>query len=167
MPKLIVTPHDGPAMPHELVEPVVTVGRLSDNTIVIDDGSVSSHHAQLRIEGGDYHLKDLNSTNGTRVNGNTISEQQLQDGDVVRFGKVEAKYESEIPAPTRPLPESDRASGTAASASHRPADFDNASPFKGKRRGTDPAAAAVIALAVIAFLAFAGSVATIFQIKPQ
>jgi pSer/pThr/pTyr-binding forkhead associated (FHA) protein len=68
MRKLQIILPDGTESTHELTEDVVTVGRLSDNAIRIDDASVSSHHAQFTLSGGEYQLKDLNSTNGTRVN---------------------------------------------------------------------------------------------------
>ena len=72
MRKLQIILPDGTESTHELTEDVVTLGRLSDNTIRIDDASVSSHHAQFTLAGGEYRLKDLNSTNGTRVNGEQI-----------------------------------------------------------------------------------------------
>jgi len=166
MPKLIVSLPDGTEHTHEMTEDVVTVGRLHDNQLEIDDVSVSSHHAQLMLEGGDYHLKDLNSTNGTRVNGQNISEQQLQDGDLVRFGKIEAHYHSEIPASRRPVPEAAKLEHAAAESSHKPTDFENASPFQTKAKPKDAMGKLVIALAVAGFLAFAGAVALILQIQP-
>lgn len=69
---------------------VVTVGRLPDNTIQIDgDSQVSRHHVQLTNDNGQYYITDLNSTNGTYVNGNRISRtQKLQMRDVVRLGNT-------------------------------------------------------------------------------
>ena len=57
MPKLLVTLPDGSEVTHELTEDLVTVGRVSDNTIQIEDASVSSHHAELTLRGVDYVLK--------------------------------------------------------------------------------------------------------------
>jgi pSer/pThr/pTyr-binding forkhead associated (FHA) protein len=88
MPKLVVS---GTA--HELVEELITIGRSPDNTIVIGDPSVSSRHAQLQLVGETYRLKDLGSTNGTRVNGIPTTDAALRFDDRIRFGAVEARYE--------------------------------------------------------------------------
>ncbi|MEA3188024.1 MAG: hypothetical protein QOD99_1854, partial [Chthoniobacter sp.] len=104
MPKLIVSMTDGTEVTHELSNDQITLGRIPDNAIQIEDASVSSHHAELTLTGGDYHLRDLNSTNGTRVNGKAIQEAQLADGDRVQFGKVESTYASEIASENRPMP---------------------------------------------------------------
>src|SRR5688500_11143661 len=98
MPKLQISLPDGATPSFDLTEATVTLGRLPDNTIQIDDASVSSHHAQLTLEAGDYVLTDLDSTNGTRVNGATHTAGKLQDGDQVQFGNIEAVYISENPA---------------------------------------------------------------------
>ena len=57
MRKLQIILPDGTESTHELTEDVVTLGRLSDNTIRIDDASVSSHHAQFTLSGDEYQLK--------------------------------------------------------------------------------------------------------------
>jgi len=69
MPKLTVSLPDGADAVHDLTEDLITVGRIEDNLIAIVDPSVSSRHAQLAKDDGDYVLRDLGSTNGTRVNG--------------------------------------------------------------------------------------------------
>jgi predicted component of type VI protein secretion system len=168
MPKLHVILPEGPEAVHELTEEIVTIGRLPDNVVQIEDPSVSSHHAQLTLIGSDYHLKDLNSTNGTRVNGKNFVEWQLEDGDEVRFGKVEARYHSEVPASPRPLPATEEpAVAMAAESSHRPADFANASPFKTKKKKRDPAGAAIIAFTLFSMLVFAWAVFNILTLQPR
>ena len=69
---------------------VVTVGRWPDNTIqIFGDEQVSRHHIQLSNDNGQYYITDLNSTNGTYVNGNRISgTRRLQMRDVVRLGNT-------------------------------------------------------------------------------
>ena len=69
---------------------VVTVGRLADNTVQLDgDSQVSRHHIQLTKDNGKYFITDLNSTNGTFVNGKQIQgTKQLQMRDVVRLGNT-------------------------------------------------------------------------------
>jgi pSer/pThr/pTyr-binding forkhead associated (FHA) protein len=72
----------------------VNVGRADDNDIVIDHDSISSHHAQLKLHGDQYHLVDLDSTNGTFVDGGEASNVPLHDGVKITFGTVEAEYEA-------------------------------------------------------------------------
>ena len=74
--------------------PVVTVGRLPDNTIVIDSPSVSGHHACVALEGSDFVLEDLESTNGTFVNDSRVRRQTLQHGDVIRIGDYTLEYDA-------------------------------------------------------------------------
>ena len=64
-----------------------TIGRLGDNTIVIDSTAVSSHHASVFDDGGLLTIEDLQSTNGTFVNGVRVSRRILKDGDVVQIGE--------------------------------------------------------------------------------
>jgi pSer/pThr/pTyr-binding forkhead associated (FHA) protein len=166
MPKLTVSLPDGTEVVHDLLEDVITVGRVDDNTIEIADASVSSRHAQLSKDDGDYVLRDLGSTNGTRVNGREAAEGEdfkLGDGDSVIFGKVTVLYSSETPAPSRPMPAEETVSSTPAAASARPADFANASPFQTKKKAGDPLGMALIALAVIALLAAGGVIVMITQ----
>jgi pSer/pThr/pTyr-binding forkhead associated (FHA) protein len=157
MPKFqIFLPDGGGETTHDLTEETITIGRRSDNKIIIEHISVSSHHAQLTLSGGDYHLKDLNSTNGTFLNGKTVMEAQLHGGDKVRFGKIEAVYHSEFQnsGDKLELPAAEVVALTPASSSARPADFSNASPFRVKRKKVDKAGRAVMALAILAILAF-------------
>src|SRR5438477_7618429 len=98
MPKLSIS-----GAPHDLTDEVITIGRAPDNMIVVDDPSVSGRHAQLELSGDIYRLKDLDSTNGTRVNGIPIKETVLRFDDRVRFGGVEARFEPETRG-SQPLP---------------------------------------------------------------
>src|SRR5438552_15598711 len=124
MPKLVVA-----GMVHELTDEVITVGRSSDNTIVIYDPSVSGRHAQLERSGETYRLKDLDSTNGTRVNGIPIKETILRFDDRIRFGGVEARFESDVTG-SQPLPKMKEIGAAPADLSVAPVDFANASPFQ-------------------------------------
>ena len=63
-----------------------TVGRLPDNDIRIDNAAVSGHHSLLINILNDSFLEDLNSTNGTYVNGKLIKKHALQHGDVITVG---------------------------------------------------------------------------------
>jgi pSer/pThr/pTyr-binding forkhead associated (FHA) protein len=69
-----------------------TVGRLSDNDIRIDNAAVSGHHSLLINILNDSFLEDLNSTNGTYVNGKLIKKHALQHGDVITVGHHQLRY---------------------------------------------------------------------------
>src|SRR5215470_940615 len=91
MPSLIV--RNGTRAPtHELVGDIVMIGRAPLNDIVIDNPFVSAQHAMLLKVGDSYWLKDLNSTNGTHINGVLFTYGELKDGDTIRFGSVIAIF---------------------------------------------------------------------------
>ncbi len=69
-----------------------TVGRLPDNDIRIDNPAVSGHHSLLINILNDSFLEDLNSTNGTYVNGKLIKKHALQHGDVITVGHHQLRY---------------------------------------------------------------------------
>jgi hypothetical protein len=79
-----------------------TVGRIEENTFQIADASVSSRHAEILLQGSELFIRDLNSTNGTFINGEKISEAVLKSGQTLRFGQVELKIDDgqTVPAPT-------------------------------------------------------------------
>jgi pSer/pThr/pTyr-binding forkhead associated (FHA) protein len=73
---------------HELIGDVITIGRAPSNDVVIDDPTVSTQHASLTKSASGYRLKDLGSTNGTQINGVSITDAELKDGAEIRFGYV-------------------------------------------------------------------------------
>jgi hypothetical protein len=77
-----------------LGEFVVTIGRMPDSTIVLADPNVSRHHAEVRPQGDGYVVVDLGSTNGTRVNGVKVTQQELRDGDQVVFGNTQMTFQA-------------------------------------------------------------------------
>ena len=160
---LITTPSGG--VPHELTETVTTIGRAPENTMQLEDPSVSGRHAQLEQVGEDYQLSDLNSTNGTRVNGELITTVTLRVGDRIRFGKVEACYECEVPAEAQPLPVLQQVEARPAEVSARPVDFANASPFPRRLTEKDPMRLAAFAAAGLALLAFIASMLSLAQMR--
>lgn len=163
MRKLNVSSPSGGTTSYELTEPVITIGRAPENLIQIEEPSVSSRHAQITVSGDTYELRDLDSTNGTRVNGDPITSVALRLGDRIRFGKVEACFECEVPAQALPvLPEMDL---RPAEVSARPADFANASPFPKRTVEKDPARLALFAAASLAILAFIGSMLALAQMQ--
>jgi len=169
MPQLLVSLPDSGETTHDLTEALITVGRISENTLQIEDVSVSSRHAQLTLDdGGDYILRDLGSTNGTELNGKELApetDHKLQDGDKLRFGKIDTRYKSENAADARPLPEAEEVAAVVGEKSARPADFANASPFQTKKKKKDPAGAIIIALAVVAVMAFGYAIFQVYSIQ--
>jgi pSer/pThr/pTyr-binding forkhead associated (FHA) protein len=92
MPKMIVS-IDGVVIKEvQLTKDRTTLGRRPYNDIVIDNLAVSGEHAVMQMAGTDVFLEDLNSTNGTYVNGKAIKKQQLQNGDTVEIGKYKIKF---------------------------------------------------------------------------
>jgi len=88
----------------ELAEDHITIGRALDNMLRFADGTVSHHHAVFVLDGEGYKLRDLNSTNGTRINGLRTTEMMLHDGDQIRMGSVEMRYEAAAKKASQPLP---------------------------------------------------------------
>jgi pSer/pThr/pTyr-binding forkhead associated (FHA) protein len=71
----------------------VTIGRLPDNAVIIDNPAVSGHHARVYLEGNQVVLEDLRSTNGTFVNGRPVTRQILHHGDEVLVGKHQLVFD--------------------------------------------------------------------------
>ena len=169
MPKILVSLPDGTTATHELVDATITVGRLADNALQIEDASVSSHHAELTLgEGGDYVLTDIGSTNGTLLNGKELAEgdgQRLQAGDKVVFGNIETSYESENPAEARAMPAAKGMAAATAASSVRPKDFENASPFQTKKKKKDPIGMAILGFSALAMLTFVAAVVMVITLK--
>jgi pSer/pThr/pTyr-binding forkhead associated (FHA) protein len=118
MPKLIVS-IDGVVIKEvTLAKDRTTLGRRPYNDIVVDNLAISGEHAVLHMIGGDVYLEDLNSTNGTYVNGRAIKKQALEQNDIIEVGKYKIRYlataggtESSTvvravvpPAPSGPIP---------------------------------------------------------------
>ena len=95
MPKMIVS-IDGVVIKEvPLTKDRTSLGRRPYNDIVIDNLAVSGEHAVFQMSGNEVYLEDLNSTNGTYVNGKAIKKQLLQDTDTVEVGKYKIKYVNE------------------------------------------------------------------------
>ena len=97
MPKMIVS-IDGVVIKEvQLSKDRTTLGRRPYNDIVIDNLAVSGEHAVLLMNGNEVYLEDLNSTNGTYVNGKAVKKQLLQNSDTIEIGKYKIKYVNEAP----------------------------------------------------------------------
>ena len=98
MPKMIVS-IDGVVIKEvQLTKDRTTLGRRPYNDIVIDNLAVSGEHAVLQMSGNEVYLEDLNSTNGTYINGKAVKKQLLANNDTVEIGKYKIKFIHEQPA---------------------------------------------------------------------
>jgi pilus assembly protein CpaF len=125
-------PEDSPTT-HEFVSDKLTIGRLGGNDVALDEASVSSRHAEIVAQDGAVILRDLDSTNGTFLNGEQVTgEHPLNEGDEVYFGSVRSVFmepagavpETEL---TSPVVEQERI--IDASGGGRPENFRPLSPF--------------------------------------
>jgi hypothetical protein len=80
----------------QLTKEKTSLGRRPYNDIVIDNLAVSGEHALLQMVGNDVFIEDLNSTNGTYINGKAVKKQLLSHNDTVEIGKYKIKYLSEV-----------------------------------------------------------------------
>ena len=165
MPKLHVLSGVLEGKIFDLLEERVSMGRALDNVIRLEDGTISHHHATLILDTGEYSLRDLNSTNGTRVNGIRIVETKLHNSDAIRLGSVEMRYESDTKKASQPLPPAKTGVDLTqvGLGGSKPPTFSSVSPF-GRKSGQKKnvllyvvialvlAAAAVLALLAVKFL---------------
>jgi chromosome segregation ATPase len=94
MPKLVFKLSDKQSLDFPLAGEQVRLGRNAANDIVIDNSWISSYHAEFRVgPGGETEVRDLNSSNGTLVNGKRIETSRLSPGDTVCFGQLEAVFD--------------------------------------------------------------------------
>ncbi|MBE9608976.1 FHA domain-containing protein [Chitinilyticum piscinae] len=110
-----------------------SIGRRAGNDIVIDNRSVSGQHAVIEQDSSGFVLNDLNSTNGTMINGIAVMQHHLRHGDVVRFGKAEFIFQVDGTVSTT--------RNTRVHSSVKP----KIDPAALQARETDPAVAAILA----------------------
>ena len=158
MPKLIIS-----GITHELVDEAITIGRGPDNTIVVNDPSISTHHAQLLLEGDTYRLKDLDSTNGTRVNGKPVTETVLRFDDRIRFGAAEARYDSSEVGGSKPLPKPEEIKAHFAEAGAASPLLVGASRFGLQQQENDPVRTGILIGLGIVLLIFLGSIVAVLM----
>lgn len=111
MSKLILTLDGAFLGEFPLEKKCMTIGRRATNDIHIDNLAVSGEHARVMTIGEESLLEDLDSTNGSTLNGKTVQKQALQHGDVIGIGKYQLKYVNEA--------------ALGAASGGKPADFEN------------------------------------------
>ena len=148
----------------QLDKETTTLGRNKDNTIIVDNPAVSGTHCAVVRDGEHFVLKDLRSTNGTRLNSRPATDERLRPKDLIQIGAIELMFDG-VPV-----------SGTtdhALEMSHRnmattevqitegetaaPDSFESISPFGARKR--EKKGLWVILLILCAGLAFAGVIA--------
>jgi pSer/pThr/pTyr-binding forkhead associated (FHA) protein len=98
-PKLIISHGDAPPLAIELHHEYTHLGRTEDNELSLPEPSISSRHCVFILSGSDVIVRDLNSSNGTYVNGEQISEVILRPGDNIQVGVIDIKF---VPGVRRP-----------------------------------------------------------------
>ena len=98
MAKLVVLSAGMTGRTQELKVDKTTIGRVEDNTFQIAEPSVSSHHCEVLLRGSDVVVRDLNSTNGTFINGEKVTETVIKPGQILRLGQIEMRLETDAPA---------------------------------------------------------------------
>jgi pSer/pThr/pTyr-binding forkhead associated (FHA) protein len=117
-----------------LLKERTTIGRKPHNDIQIDNLAISGEHAVIVTILNDSFLEDMNSTNGTYVNGQPIKKHFLQNNDVVELGKYRLKYINEVPA-TAPQPDFEKTMVLRPDMMRKPPAETTAAPAA--RAGTD------------------------------
>lgn len=92
MARLILSLDNQVLAEYNMMKERYTIGRLPDNDVRIDNPTVSGHHALIINILNDSFLEDLNSTNGTYVNGKLIKKHALQHGDVITIGRHQLRF---------------------------------------------------------------------------
>ncbi len=140
MAKLVVLSEGLTGKSCELKVEKTTVGRMEDNMFAIPEGSVSGHHCEVLLRGKDVFVRDLNSTNGTFINGERVAtEALLKPGQILRLGQIEMRLETGEAIPAKKQFDQTRVIGGVKVGDFeqgaRPV-FDKDSPFAKKSNKT-------------------------------
>ncbi|NOY74819.1 MAG: FHA domain-containing protein [Kiritimatiellaeota bacterium] len=150
VPKLIILSEQLRGQKHELVNDAYSCGRVSERDIHIPDPTVSTHHCDFVKRDGAYVLIDRNSTNGTRVNNIPITEQELQNTDILQVGGIEILYDCDDKSMTTVLKTTTgiKFDGAEVGVS-TVTQMDNADPF---RKGSKGGKSQMIMIGFVALL---------------
>ncbi len=143
----------------EVADEKVTIGRRSDNTIPIENSSVSGHHCEVYKDGQSYHVKDLGSTNGTLVNHGEITESKLRPKDILQVGSVEFMFDASPGEVALDKPSQTTQVEVAEGTASVPSSFASVSPFGARR--SDRKASWLVAIIVLALVAL-GAIVWLF-----
>ena len=131
MAKLIGVTGDFKDREYPLEEGEITIGRKTDNVILLDNPTVSSHHCVLTLAGTSCTLQDLDSTNGTRLNGRSVRNEpaDLHHKDVLQLGDIEFIVDAPELSSASAARYTDADAEVATDAMAAPQDFNTISPF--------------------------------------
>ncbi len=104
MARLVVLTEGLAGASHELKVERTTIGRVDDNAFPIPEASISGHHCEVLLRGTEVVVRDLNSTNGTFINGEATKEGVLKPGQILRLGQIELRLEDGTSKPLPPPP---------------------------------------------------------------
>jgi pSer/pThr/pTyr-binding forkhead associated (FHA) protein len=110
----------------------VRIGRRTGNQIVLDEASISGTHCVINRAGRCFILTDLDSTNGTRVNGAPVHETRLNPKDILQIGNVELMFDGDDVEADLSAAPSPRGVEFAPELARGPTEFQNGSPFKAR-----------------------------------
>jgi uncharacterized RDD family membrane protein YckC len=96
MAKIIINPTSSSKREFPLARTIVSIGRDPSNDVILPDAMVSRRHAVIEYRGSQYFLRDCNSSNGSVVNGDRVSERGLRDGDLVAIGTARLLFREEL-----------------------------------------------------------------------
>lgn len=180
-PRLTVVEGDRPGRTFEITNEYTHLGRVTNNEITLTYPEISSRHCMFITSGSDVIVRDLNSSNGTFVNGVHITEVILQLGDLIQIGPVVLKFESSVKRPklrslepqqlepaedkiplhkkTAPLPKPDPAArvDTPYVAGHRPIVYSDLQKPTRPAKKTNPLLV-ILMVGMILIIGFAGYV---------
>jgi uncharacterized RDD family membrane protein YckC len=126
--RLIVNPTSSSRREISLPRTLLSIGRDPSNDVVLPDAMVSRRHAVIECRGSQYYLRDCNSSNGSLVNGDRVSERSLRDGDLVAIGTARLLFREEVAAEelgakVLPHPSAPRLRCPSCDAEHRKGDL--------------------------------------------
>jgi pSer/pThr/pTyr-binding forkhead associated (FHA) protein len=96
MARIIVNPTSSSRREFSLPRTLVSIGRDPSNDVVLPDAMVSRRHAVIEYRGSQYYIRDCNSSNGSLVNGDRVSERSLRDGDLVAIGTARLLFRDDL-----------------------------------------------------------------------
>ena len=164
MPKIQFTTTDGATGEVELDQERMSVGRADDNHIVIPDGSVSSHHAEIAFDGSSWVLTDTGSTNGTKVGGQRVETVNLDATGAFTLGSVECVFVGDVAAShtasSAPAARTSSHAATMSSGGYSGQAYDRSqrTGFGPHKKEKDGARSALMAFGFVALLACGAAV---------
>ena len=139
----------------------ITIGRSKDNTIPIDNPTVSGHHCSIIRDGDRYLLRDLESTNGTRLNSKDVTENKLRPKDLLQVGSVEFLFDADQTEAVETHSYAEAQVEVAPGPAAAPESFANISPFGARHK--ESKGFWLLLIAIIGFLALV--VVVLFFVK--